>query len=374
MNPAETEPDRFWMGQALALGALAEGRTSPNPRVGCLVIRDGRVVGRGFHRAHGLPHAEVVALDEARGAAAGATLYVNLEPCAHHGRTPPCTERIVRAGVRRVVASIQDPNPLVDGRGFAELERAGVTVQVGLLGAEARRINAPFVHFHRHGRPRVTIKAAASLDGMLSARGGRSKWITGAAARCFAHRLRMRHDAILVGAQTIRADDPRLTVRLEGIHAPRLRVVLAPTLDLDPGARIFERGSDGSPKPRVYASKGLGAEAIRPFADRAEIVEVDGDPGSLDLRAILGDLAGQGVQSVLVEGGGRTIAAFEQAALADAFALFVAPKLLGAREATPLLDRLGVDDPAGAGTLENVVQIGLDRDLVLMGAYRRGAC
>ncbi len=359
------------MGQALALGALAEGRTSPNPRVGCLVVRDdGRVVGRGFHRAHGLPHAEAVALDEAAGAAAGATLYVNLEPCAHHGRTPPCTERIVRAGVSRVVASIQDPNPLVNGRGFAELERAGVAVHVGLLGAEARRINAPFVHFHRHGRPRVTIKAAASLDGMLSARGGRSKWITGAAARCFAHRLRMRHDAILVGAQTIRADDPQLTVRLDGIQAPRRRVVVAPTLDLDPGARIFEPASDGSPPPRVYTSKGLEAAAVRPIADRAEIVEIDGEAGSLDLYAVLADLAGQGVQSVLVEGGGRTIAAFERAGLADSLALFLAPKLLGAREATPLLDRLGVEDPAGAGTVDNPIQIGLGRDLLLMGSYR----
>ena len=178
------------MAQALALAALADGTTSPNPRVGCLLVRDGRVVGRGFHRAAGGPHAEVIAIEEAGDLARGATMYVSLEPCAHHGRTPPCAELLVERGVGRVVVAMRDPNPLVDGRGLDRLREAGIAVEPGVLEREAQRLNEAFVHWHLRARPLVTLKAALSADGLLSADAGCSQWITGPAARRFAHRLR----------------------------------------------------------------------------------------------------------------------------------------------------------------------------------------
>ena len=359
--------DCYWMEQALALGALGEGRTSPNPRVGCVIVRDGAVVGRGFHRALGLPHAEAMALAEAGENARGATLYVNLEPCAHHGRTPPCCKAVIDLGIRRVVAALQDPNPLVNGEGFRRLRDAGIQVDVGLLEDEARRLNDSFLHSHLTRRPLVTLKAASSLDGMLAAASGESRWITGAPARRFAHRLRLRHDAVLVGAGTIRRDDPRLTVRLRGASGHRLRVVLAPGLDLDPGSQIFEiEGSEG-PLTRIYASESTAESLERPFQDRANVVRVAEQDGSLDLEAVLDDLMECGVRSVLVEGGGRTIAGFLDAGLADRAALFQASKWIGARGGTPLFDGECAADPTVAWRLEHPRQLALGADLLLMG-------
>ena len=359
--------DCYWMEQALALGALGEGRTSPNPRVGCVVVRDGVVVGRGFHRALGLPHAEAMALAEAGENARGATLYVNLEPCAHHGRTPPCCEAVVDLGVRRVVAALQDPNPLVNGEGFRCLRDAGVQVDVGLLEDEARRLNDSFLHPHLTGRPLVTLKAASSLDGMLAAASGESRWITGAPARRFAHRLRLRHDAVLVGAGTIRRDDPRLTVRLPGVSGHRLRVILAPGLDLDPASRIFQNEGNEGPLTRIYASIHAVASKERLFAERAQVVRVAEADGSLDLQAVLHDLMETGVRSVLVEGGGRTIAGFLDAGLADRAALFQAGKWIGARGGTPLFNGECATDPAAAWRLEHPRQLALGADLLLLG-------
>jgi diaminohydroxyphosphoribosylaminopyrimidine deaminase/5-amino-6-(5-phosphoribosylamino)uracil reductase len=355
------------MEQALALAALGEGSTSPNPCVGCLVVRDGTVLGRGFHRAAGEPHAEAAAIAEAGEMSRGATLYVNLEPCSHHGRTPPCADLLARAGIRRVVASITDPNPEVNGRGFARLREAGIEVEVGLLEREARRINAPFLHVHALGRPIVTLKAAASADGMIGALDGSSRWITGIAARRFAHRLRYRHDAVLVGAATVRRDDPELTVRLPGTRAERIRAVLAPDLDLDPGARVFKRPGGGV---RVYAAPDLPAGRRRRFAGLAEVVTVPAPGGRLDLGAVLGDLAPLGCLSVLVEGGARTLAGFLEAGLADRVALFTAPILLGARGATPLLDLAAPASPAGAIRIETEQRIPLGEDVLVLGRIR----
>jgi len=359
--------DSYWMGQALALGALGEGRTSPNPRVGCMVVRDGKVLGRGFHRAVGLPHAEAMALAEAGENARGATLYVNLEPCAHHGRTPPCCEAVIRLGIQRVVAALQDPNPLVDGEGFRRLRDAGIQVDVGLLEDDARRLNDSFLHAHVTGRPLVTLKAASSLDGMLAAAGGESRWITGAPARRFAHRLRLRHDAVLVGAGTVRRDDPQLTVRLPGAFRPPLRVLLAPRLDLDPDSQVFENEGGDGPWTRIYAAESASQEQERLFAKLASVVRVAEQNGSLDLNAVLADLMENGVRSLLVEGGGRTIAGFLGAGLADRAALFLAGKLIGARGGTPLLDGECVSEPAAGWRLERPRQLALGADLLLLG-------
>jgi diaminohydroxyphosphoribosylaminopyrimidine deaminase/5-amino-6-(5-phosphoribosylamino)uracil reductase len=269
-----------------------------------------------------------------------------------------------------VVASIVDPNPLVNGRGLARLRAAGIEVELGLAAPEAETLNAPFLTWHRLGRPLVTLKAAASLDGRIAAAGGRAAWISGAPARRFAHRLRFRHDAVLVGAGTIRRDDPRLTVRLPRVRAARVRAVIAPALDLDARARLFaEDPGDGSPRPRVYGSADAPEAAGRELAQRATVVRVrpGPQPGSIDLGEVLRDLAGAGVQSVLVEGGGRTLAAFLVAALADRIALFTAPKLLGDDAATPLFDGLRSEDPEGAWRVEDVRRFPLGRDEVLMG-------
>lgn len=361
--------DREWMEQALALGALGEAATSPNPRVGCVVVRQGEVVGCGFHHAAGLPHAEALALAAAGAGARGATLFVNLEPCAHEGRTPPCADMIVRAGVTRVVASIQDPNPLVDGRGFARLRAAGIAVDVGLLATESRRLNDAFHHFYRHGRPLVTLKAAISLDGMLAAAEGRSRWISGAASRRFAHRLRARNDAVLIGAGTLRRDDPRLTVRLAGLQAMRWRCVLAPRLEIDPRARLFHCGA-AEHKPRLYVMDDVPRERMLPFDGLAEIVRVRRHGERIDLDDVLSDLARLGVLSLLVEGGAVTHASFLEARRADRLALFIARKLLGGRGGTPLLDRATAREPALGWRLRGVRQLALGGDLALLGRLR----
>lgn len=372
MTIVDDRRDLRWMEQALALAALGEGRTSPNPRVGCVVVRDDSVVGAGFHPAVGEPHAEWFALDRAGEAARGATLYVNLEPCAHHGRTPPCVDLIVRSGIRRVVASLVDPNPLVDGRGLARLREAGIEVRVGAAAREAEELNAAFLHWHRHGRPLVTLKAAPSLDGRLTASGGAARWITGRPARRLAHRLRMRHDAILVGAATVRRDDPLLTVRLPGVRAPRIRGVIAPSLDLRSSARIFTPAEDGSPPPRLFVGESGAEAARRAFAGAATVVAIPGRDGELDLLAVLRDLGGAGAQSVLVEGGGRTLGAFLTAGLADRVALFVASRLLGDHDTTPLVVAKGADDPGAAWRLVVTRRVPVGSDQLVEGIPVRG--
>ncbi|HEX4825699.1 MAG TPA: bifunctional diaminohydroxyphosphoribosylaminopyrimidine deaminase/5-amino-6-(5-phosphoribosylamino)uracil reductase RibD [Candidatus Polarisedimenticolaceae bacterium] len=349
--------EREAMAQALALAVLGEGTTRPNPLVGCLVLAGDEVVGTGYHRAAGEPHAEAVALDEAGGRARGGTLVVTLEPCAHQGRTPPCADAIIRAGIRRVVAGTGDPNPLVNGEGVRRLRAAGIEVVLGVLEDACRAVNAGFLSLHERRRPFVTVKAAQSLDGQIAARDGSATWITREAARTYAHRLRLRHDAVLVGASTVRRDDPRLTVRLPGVAAPRLRVVVASTLDLDPAAAVF----DGTPRTRVYVpDDAKGGDALARVAD---LVRVPRRDAGVDLAAVLSDLAALDVRSVLVEGGGRTIGAFFAAGLADDLALFVAPRVIGATEATPLaaLRAAPSPDESAAVRVRATVPLGIDR-------------
>ena len=364
--------DRAFVAQALALAALGEGRTRPNPLVGCVVVRDGVVLGRGYHRAAGEPHAEAIAIEEAGEAARGATLYVNLEPCAHRGRTPPCTDAIVRAGIARVVASVRDPNPLVDGRGFEALRQAGVELTTGVLEDEARAVNAAFFSAHTRGRPWITLKSAQSWDGRIAAAAGRSAWFSSEAARRFAHRLRFTHDAVLVGAGTVRRDDPRLTVRLPGPAAPRLRAVLAPGASIDPRARVFAV-EPGAPRTRVYVDDACGTAAA-PIAEVADVVRIPGGPDGLDLPRVATDLHAAGVQALLVEGGGKTAGAFLRAGLVDAIVLVVTPRLVGATGATPLLDLPAVASPDHAWSFEPTTILPLGRDLIVAGRPREVPC
>ena len=325
--------DALWMDRALRLAERGIGLTSPNPVVGAVLIRDERVVGEGAHLRAGGPHAEAAALGAAGSAARGATCYVTLEPCAHFGRTPPCADALVRAGVSRVVVAIGDPHREVDGRGLARLRAAGVGVALGTREAEARALNRAFFCAVTAGRPHVTLKAAMTLDGKIAAADGESRWITGEAARLEAHRLRFSADAILVGIGTVLADDPELTVRHPALPWKEpLRVVVDSRLRIPPDARVLRSGDAGRVLVACVAPAPAGPVAsLR--ARGAAVLELPGDGERVDLRALLASLRALDVIAVLAEGGGKLGGALVEADLVDRVAFFVAPRLLGGRDA-----------------------------------------
>ena len=316
------------MRRALFHAARAEGATTPNPMVGAVVVSaSGVVVGQGCHRRAGDPHAEVHALDEAGEAARGGTLYATLEPCCHTGRTGPCTMRILAAGIRRVVVAMQDPNPLVDGRGLALLRQGGVTVEVGLLEAEARRLNAPFISVHARGRPLVAVKAAVSLDGRIAAAPGQRTAISSALVNRRAQRLRAAADAIGVGSDTVIVDDPLLTVRGLVRVQPLVRVVFDRRLRTPPSARVFSTLAQG---PVIILTT---TDTLARAPDRARALESAGAtlvPAPPDLGGALAELARREVSLLLLEGGARLHGAAWEADLVDRVYLIVAPITLGA--------------------------------------------
>jgi diaminohydroxyphosphoribosylaminopyrimidine deaminase/5-amino-6-(5-phosphoribosylamino)uracil reductase len=321
--------DERFMRRALALAARGLGETSPNPAVGCVVARDGRILGEGFHARAGLPHAEVLALAAAGPAARGATLYVTLEPCSHHGRTPPCAPLVRDSGVARVVAALHDPNPLVAGRGLALVRRAGVAVETGLLAADAGRLNERFLTWARRGRPFVLLKSALTLDGRIATAAGRSRWITSAAQRRQARWLRRLHDAVLVGIGTALADDP-LLMPSPRTRRPVLRVVLDSRLRLPAGSRLARTAGARSPVLALCCAPGRARRRELESAG-VEVAEVRGVGGRVSLPAALGALAARGVTSVMAEGGGEVLGSFLAHRLLDQVALFRAPLLLGGR-------------------------------------------
>ncbi|HEV2892132.1 MAG TPA: bifunctional diaminohydroxyphosphoribosylaminopyrimidine deaminase/5-amino-6-(5-phosphoribosylamino)uracil reductase RibD [Actinomycetota bacterium] len=348
---AERDPDEAWMARAVALAEGGRGTVSPNPMVGAVLVRDGRVVGEGFHRAAGQPHAEALALAAAGAAAAGATCYVTLEPCVHHGRTPPCADALVAAGVARVVAAVPDPDPRVDGAGLARLRAAGVAVAVGAGAEAAATQNAAYLTHRRLGRPRVTLKAAASLDGKVAAPDGTSKWITGPAARADAHRLRAEADAVMVGAGTALADDPRLTVRLPGWAGRQpLRVLV------DAAGRVGADGHlfDGEAETLVATTPAVPAAAVEAWkAAGAEVLECDlaPDGSGVDLHHLTRALGERGVLELMVEGGPRLQASLWAAGLADRLVWYLAPLAIGGQAAPGLLGGSGAATLADARRL-----------------------
>jgi diaminohydroxyphosphoribosylaminopyrimidine deaminase / 5-amino-6-(5-phosphoribosylamino)uracil reductase len=325
-----------YMRHALELAALGRGLVSPNPMVGALVVRDGQVVGEGWHEGPGTPHAEVRALAAAGDLARGATLYCTLEPCDHVGRTPPCTTAIVDAGVAQAVVAARDPNPVVDGRGFARLEAAGIEVETGVLEAASRRLNAAFERHVVTGLPFVTLKTAASLDGRTAARDGTSRWITGDDARSDVHVLRAAADAIVVGAGTVIADDPSLTVRDPSYRGdPPLRVVVDSSGRVPPGSRIFDRSA---PTLVATTERVDRANADAWAAGGAEVVSFDHDEtGGVSLPALMAHLGKRETQGVMVEGGATLAWSFVRERLVDRVVLYLAPKLIGGREAPGML-------------------------------------
>jgi diaminohydroxyphosphoribosylaminopyrimidine deaminase/5-amino-6-(5-phosphoribosylamino)uracil reductase len=337
-----TSSDERLMRRALELAERGRGLTSPNPMVGAVVVGpSGEVVGEGVHQRAGGPHAEVTALRAAGSHTRGATLYVTLEPCAHHGRTPPCAQAVVEAGVARVVAPLADPNPLVAGRGFAILRGAGVEVSVGLLADEALRQNRVFFTAMRERRPHVTLKAAMTLDGKIADADGASRWITGERARAHAHRLRSEADAVVVGVATVLRDDPELTVRL-GEPWPRepYRVALDTEARTPPGARFISAGDPA--RAIVAVGEGVSEERGRALETvGATVVRCPTRDGRVDLGFLLGELFAREVRGVLVEGGGEVHAAFLDAGVVDRVAVFVAPLLVGGRTAPSVVGGAG---------------------------------
>ena len=324
---APSPEDDGWMRAALALGRQGAGRCAPNPAVGCLLVRDGRLLARARTADGGRPHAEAAALAAAGDAARGATAYVTLEPCAHHGgRGPPCAEALIAAGVARVVAALRDPDPRTAGRGIARLRAAGIDVATGVRAAEAARDHAPFLTRLALGRPRVTLKLALSLDGRIATAAGESRWITGPEARRHVHALRGRSDAVMVGAGTARADDPDLSVRGMGAVRQPLRVVLSTALDLDPASRL---GATARAVP-VLLLHGPGAPPARVAAWEAAGAACHALPGiPADPGAALGALGARGVNALLVEGGGGLAASLLAAGLVDELHVLSAGLVLG---------------------------------------------
>ncbi len=349
--------DARFMRIALALGERNLGRTWPNPAVGCVIVRDGQVVARGWTQPGGRPHAETEALARAGEAARGATAYVTLEPCANPGHTPPCCRSLVAAGIRRVVVGCIDPDPRVNGQGIANLRAAGIEVVLGCLEQEALRQNLGLYRRIRDGRPMFALKLAVTLDGRIATREGRSRWITGPRGRAEAHRLRAAHDAVLVGSGTAVLDDPRLTCRLAGLEeASPVRIVLDRRLRLAPDSRLARTARDlpvwlftapSSPRERRRLLEAQGVEVIaldEPF-----------------LPGVAKELARRGITRVLIEGGGTIAAAFLRAGFVDRLHLVRAPRILGG-DARPAIGALGLDEVAQAERWVRREQLPLDED------------
>ncbi|MBK0398383.1 bifunctional diaminohydroxyphosphoribosylaminopyrimidine deaminase/5-amino-6-(5-phosphoribosylamino)uracil reductase RibD [Limibaculum sp. M0105] len=361
MGGTTAAEDRRWMAMALSLARRGLGRVAPNPAVAALIVQDQRLLGRGVTAPGGRPHAEAQALAAANDLAGpeavkGATVYVTLEPCAHHGLTPPCADALVAAGIARLVCPLGDPDPRVAGRGFERLRAAGLTVDIGVMAAEAAAINAGFLRRIEHRRPHLTLKLATTLDGRIATASGESRWITGPEARLRVHGLRARSDAILIGAGTARADDPMLDVRGFGANAPQpVRVVLDGRLTLPADGRLA-RSAGTQPLWILHGPSATATEdRAKALTDSgARLIPIPGDGREVDPGAALDALAGAGLTRVLCEGGGRLAASLLRAGLVDELWLFTAGKAIGAEGTASV-------GPLGLGRLAEAPALALDR-------------
>jgi diaminohydroxyphosphoribosylaminopyrimidine deaminase/5-amino-6-(5-phosphoribosylamino)uracil reductase len=364
----QTETDRQMMTRALALAAHGLGQVSPGPLVGTVIVdAGGDTVGEGFYVYDQVKHAETIALEQAGGRARGGTAYVSLEPHAHHGRTQPCTDALIKAEVKRIVAPIEDPNPKVSGRGFAHLREAGIEVDTGLLASEAAHLNEAYIHFMRTGRPFVHLKLAVSLDGKVATRTGDSRWIAGEEARARGHELRYRYDAILVGSETVMKDNPLLTDRSgKPRRRPLVRVVLDDRLRLPACSQLAQTAREAP----VLLFTSSDAEAAQHLEELGvETVKKSG--GSRDLTGVLDELGKRKLQTMLLEGGGTVAGAFLDARLVNKVTFFIAPMIIGGREATIAIAGTGAAKIADAFQLENVEVAQRGRDIEVTGYPQR---
>lgn len=357
------------MRRALELGARAEGRTRPNPAVGAVVVADQQIVGEGFHPAAGEPHAEVFALQAAAGRTSGADLYVTLEPCSHQGRTGPCTEAIIAAGIARVFVGTQDPNPQVAGSGIHRLKQAGIQVDVGLCEKDCRRLIAPFAKHISTGLPFVILKSAVTLDGQTATSTGDSQWISNTQSREEVHRLRDRVDAIMVGVGTVLNDDPKLTTRLPG-GRDALRIVVDSQLRTPSQAALLHLDS-ATETLIAHLATAPEDRRSRLAASRAVLLETAEKEGRVDLHDLLAKLGSRGVQSILLEGGAQLNAAFLKAGLIDRMMIFVAPKVIGGNGGYGIFAGLGVPCLADALQLQDIRINRFGDDVLIEGEMKQ---
>ena len=367
-----TAPDVKYMRRALALAAWARGRTGPNPLVGAVIVQGGEVVGEGYHQAAGGAHAEVHAINHAGAAARGGTLYVTLEPCAHYGRTPPCTEAIIRSGIAQVFAAHVDPNPRVGGKGIQELEEAGVRVHVGLCETEALRLNEIFIKYIRTNQPFVILKSAMSLDGKIATVTGESQWISSEASRLRGHEIRDAVDAILVGVNTVINDDPSLTTRLPGRDGKDpARIIVDSECRTPPRARVLNPDSNGY--AIVATTRRASEERIaRLEAMGAKVLVVEEEENRVCLSSLVQVLGCQGITSVLIEGGAEVNASALKAGIVDKVMFFIAPKIIGGTDAPSPIGGEGIQRLAEAHELRDVAIKSIDGDILIEGYLGTG--
>lgn len=359
-----------WMRLALKLARRGRGRVEPNPMVGAVLVKRGQQVGQGYHQRFGGPHAEPNALKDAGRAAKGSTVYVNLEPCAHYGKTPPCANALIAAQVAKVVTAVRDPFPATNGKGLRKLRQAGIEVVEDVLTEEAQELNAAFLKWVQTGRPLVTLKWAMTLDGKIATRTGDSKWVSCEASRRYAHKLRSYNQAILVGVGTVLQDDPLLTCRIHGARNP-MRVVLDSRLRTPPDCQLIQTIDQS---PVLIATTRKAPKRKRQQLERAgaEVLAVRQYRGHVDVGALLDALGERAISTLLVEGGGQVHGAFRDARLADRVVAFVAPKLVGGRDAATAIAGQGAPCIASGLELTSVHWRRLDTDLVLEATVATG--
>lgn len=359
------------MEMALALAEKGRGRVSPNPMVGAMVVRDGEMVGKGFHARAGNPHAEIEALREAGTRAQGATLFVTLEPCAHHGKTPPCTQAIIAAGIQEVIYAMVDPNPLVNQKGIQELVRAGLTVRQGPWEEKAKRLNEAYIKYITTSLPFVLLKCAMSLDGKIATSTGESRWITGPEARALAHRMRDEVDAVMIGVGTALRDNPSLTARFEGARDP-IRIVLDSQARLSPGCQMLTQSSS-APTWVVVVREEAGSDGRKEALKRAgaHLMEAEAKDGKIALLPLMKELGRRGITSLLLEGGGELNASAMEEGIVDKVVFFIAPILIGGKEAPSPLSGQGIKRIEDAWRLKDMTVEWVGQDLKIEGYRER---
>lgn len=359
--------DTFYIKRTLALAERARGKTSPNPMVGALLVNNSRIISEGYHEKAGTPHAEVIAIDKAREKASGSTLYVSLEPCCHKDkRTPPCTQKIISSGIRRVVIAMKDPNPKVAGKGIAELEKAGIEVVVGILEEKARHLNETYMKYITTGTPFVVLKIAMTLDGKIATPDGESKWITGEKARKMVHRLRGCSDAVMTAIGTVKADNPMLNCRVSGYKNP-VRVIIDPHLETGLDSQV----ASCPPETIIVTRKTMDKESILNTFREKRISFIEYQDDDLDLQWLMKKLSARQITSLLVEGGSSLSSYCLEAGIVDKVMFFIAPKIIGGRDSFPAVGGKSFRKLADAYRLRDVKTKHVGEDILIEGYIQK---